>query len=157
VPGSSNDERGGKTVDDQPLEELSESECWTLLRSVAVGRLATPNAHGGVDVFPVNHVIDQGSIVFRTALGSKLTNALDATEVAFEADNASPNLREHAERLDDPWSVVIHGTAELITQHTELFDSFELKLQPWHVSNKPYFVRLVPTAVSGRRFHAEPS
>ena len=142
-------------MDDQPLEELSESECWTLLRTVAVGRLATPTSHGGVDVFPVNHVVDQGTIVFRTALGSKLTNALDATEVAFEADNAALSLQEHAERLDDPWSVVIHGTAELITRHTELFDCFELMVHPWHVSNKPYFIRLVPTGVSGRRFHLE--
>ncbi len=140
-------------MDDQPLEELSESECWTLLRTVALGRLATPTSHGGVDVFPVNHVVDQGSIVFRTALGSKLTNALEAAEVAFEADNAAPSLEEQMQRLDDPWSVVIHGTAELITNHTELFDSFELKVRPWHVSNKPYFIRLVPTSVSGRRFH----
>jgi nitroimidazol reductase NimA-like FMN-containing flavoprotein (pyridoxamine 5'-phosphate oxidase superfamily) len=144
-------------VDDQPLEELSESECWTLLRTVALGRLATPTSHGGVDVFPVNHVVDQGSIVFRTALGSKLTNALEAAEVAFEADNAAPSLEEQVRRLDDPWSVVIHGTADLITYHTELFDSFELKVRPWHVSNKPYFIRLVPTSVSGRRFHVATS
>lgn len=140
-----------------PLEELSESQCWTLLRTVAVGRLATPTGHGGVDVFPVNHVVDQGSIVFRTALGTKLTDALGATEVAFEADNAACSLDEQVERLDDPWSVVIHGAAELITQQTELFDSFELTVRPWHVSDKPYFVRLVPTSVSGRRFHLEPT
>ena len=139
----------------EPLEELSESECWTLLRTVDVGRLATPTGHGGVDVFPVNHVVDQGSIVFRTALGSKLTNALDAAEIAFEADNAAVRFDDQVERGDDPWSVVIHGTAELITRQTELFDTFELAVRPWHVSDKPYFVRLVPTGVSGRRFRLE--
>jgi nitroimidazol reductase NimA-like FMN-containing flavoprotein (pyridoxamine 5'-phosphate oxidase superfamily) len=133
----------------EPLEELSESECWTLLRTVDVGRLATPTTHGGVEVFPVNHVVDQGSVVFRTALGTKLAYALDAPEVAFEADNAA---RTHGEQSDDPWSVVIHGAAELITRDTELFDSFELQVHPWHTSSKPYFVRLVPTGVSGRRF-----
>ncbi len=133
----------------EPLEELSESECWTLLRTVDVGRLATPTAQGGVEVFPVNHVVDQGSIVFRTALGTKLAHALDAAEVAFEADNAA---RTYGEQSDDPWSVVIHGTANVITNGTELFDTFELHVHPWHVSNKPYFVRLVPTGVSGRRF-----
>jgi nitroimidazol reductase NimA-like FMN-containing flavoprotein (pyridoxamine 5'-phosphate oxidase superfamily) len=137
-------------VVDELLEELSESECWTLLRTVDVGRLATPTPRGGVDVFPVNHVVDQGSIVFRTALGTKLTNALGATEVAFEADNAASSLDD---QRDDPWSVVIHGSATLITIETELFDSFELAVHPWHVSNKPYFIRLLPTAVSGRRFH----
>lgn len=140
---------------DEPLEQLSESECWSLLRTVDVGRLATPTASGGVDVFPVNHVVDQGSVVFRTAVGNKLTHALDATEVAFEADNAALTFDLHAERGDDPWSVVMHGTAELITRPTELFDSFELTVRPWHDSDKPYFVRLVPTTVSGRRFRLE--
>ncbi len=134
---------------DEPLEELSESECWALLRSVDVGRLATPTSDGGVDVFPVNHVVDQGSVVFRTALGTKVTNALSASEVAFEADNAA---RTFDQQSDDPWSVVIHGSATLITIETDLFDSFELAVHPWHVSNKPYFIRLRPTAVSGRRF-----
>lgn len=141
----------------EPLEELSESECWALLRSVDVGRLATPTADGGVDVFPVNHVVDQGSIVFRTALGTKLASAVDAAEVAFEADNAALSLDQQARRGDDPWSVVAHGTAELITRQTDLFDSFELSVRPWHVSDKPYFVRLVPTSVSGRRFHLDPT
>lgn len=137
----------------EPLENLSESECWTLLRTVDIGRLATPTANGGVDVFPVNHVVDQGSIVFRTALGTKLADAIEADEVAFEADNAASTI---AEQTDDPWSVVIHGSAELITLGTELFDSFELTVHPWHVTHKPYFVRLVPTAVSGRRFKIGP-
>lgn len=136
----------------EPLEELSESECWALLRTVDVGRLATPTSRGGVDVFPVNHVVDQGSIVFRTALGTKVTNSLNAQEVAFEADNAACTFDE---QRDDPWSVVVHGSATLMTIETELFDSFELAVRPWHVSNKPYFIRLIPTAVSGRRFRVE--
>lgn len=136
----------------QPLEVVTESECWALLRTVDVGRLATPTAHGGVDVFPINYAVDQGSIVFRTALGNKLTNALEAGEVAFEADNAALRLDEQAQRGGDPWSVVLHGSAELITGQTELFDTFELAVRPWHESDKPYFVRLVPSSVSGRRF-----
>jgi nitroimidazol reductase NimA-like FMN-containing flavoprotein (pyridoxamine 5'-phosphate oxidase superfamily) len=139
-------------VEDEPLEELSESDCWKLLRTVDVGRLATPTPYGGVDIFPVNHVVDQGSIVFRTALGTKVANAVDASEVAFEADNAALT---HDEQRDDPWSVVVHGAAELVTIETDLFDSFELDVRPWHVSNKPYLVRLTPTAVSGRRFRIE--
>ena len=123
-----------------------------MLRTVGIGRLATPTAHGGVDVYPVNHVVDQGSIVFRTAMGTKLTAALDADEIAFEADNAACT---YDQQHDDPWSVVMHGTAGLISLETELFDSFGLSVRPWHVSNKPYFVRLVPTVVSGRRFRID--
>jgi uncharacterized protein len=139
-------------VDEEPLEELSESECWRLLRSVDVGRLATPAAGGGIEIFPVNHVVDQGSIVFRTAMGTKLSSAVDAHEVAFEVDNVACT---YSEQLEDPWSVVIHGTAGLISLETELFDSFELTVHPWHDSTKPFFVRLVPMVVSGRRFRIE--
>ena len=140
-------------MEDQPLEELSESECWTLLRTVDIGRLATPTARGSIEIFPVNHIVDQGSIVFRTAMGTKLTAAIAAQEVAFEADNAASTV---GEQRDDPWSVVVHGTADLISLDTQLFDSFELAVHPWHLSNKPYFVRLVPTVVSGRRFRIDP-
>jgi nitroimidazol reductase NimA-like FMN-containing flavoprotein (pyridoxamine 5'-phosphate oxidase superfamily) len=140
-------------VEHEPLEELSESDCWTLLRTVDVGRLAAPTRRGGVDIFPVNHVVDQGSIVFRTAAGTKVTEAVEASEVAFEADNAACS---YDAQFDDPWSVVVHGVAELITIQTDLFDSFELSVRPWHISNKPYFIRLVPTSVSGRRFHMSP-
>ncbi len=143
-------------MEHEPLEELSESECWALLRTVDLGRLATPTAGDGIDVFPVNHVVDQGSIVFRTATGTKLTSALEAAEVAFEADNAAPTFDRQVERRDDPWSVVIRGTAELITRQTDLFDTFELSVRPWHVSDKPYFVRVMPTSISGRRFRIDP-
>src|SRR6056297_813299 len=80
---------GGDVMDTEPLQQLSESECWALLRDVDVARLATSTPDGGVDVFPVNHVVDRGSIVFRTAVGTKLSNALEAREVVIEADNAA--------------------------------------------------------------------
>jgi len=140
-------------MDTEPLQQLSESECWALLRDVDVARLATSTPDGGVDVFPVNHVVDRGSIVFRTAVGTKLSNALEAREVVIEADNAAGHADD---QRDDPWSVVLHGTAELITRDTELFDSFELSVRPWHLSHKPYFVRVVPHTISGRRFHIRP-
>ena len=130
----------------EPMEHLTESECWTLLRSAAVGRLAVPMASGGVDIFPVNHVVDQGSIVFRTAVGSKLSGAISAHEVAFEVDDSDD---------ERAWSVVLHGRAELINRQTDLFDSFELSLHPWHLSHKPYFVRITAVSTTGRRFRID--
>ena len=134
-------------MDHEPLEELSESECWALLRTVDVGRLATPTQRGGVDVYPVNHVVDQGSIVFRTAVGSKLSGAISAHEVAFEVDGSDD---------ERAWSVVVHGRAELINRQTDLFDSFDLSVRPWHLSHKPYFVRIEAASITGRRFRIDP-
>ena len=129
-----------------PLEVLSESECWRLLRSVDVGRIAMATEDCSVDIFPINFVVDHGTIVFRTAAGTKLTRAAKASEVAFEADDSD------LEGDGIAWSVVVRGTAEAIEGHNDLFEAFELDVRPWHASNKPYFVRLVPHSTSGRRF-----
>ena len=132
--------------DDTPLEVLSESECWRLLRGVDVGRIAIATEDHRVEIFPVNFVVDHGTIVFRTAAGTKLTRAARASEVAFEADDSD------LEGDGVAWSVVVRGAAERIEGRTDVFDAFGLDLRPWHASNKPYFVRLVPTETSGRRF-----
>ena len=139
------------------MEHVDESTCWALLRDVDVGRLAIPvddEGVPGVQIFPVNHVVDLGSIVFRTALGTKLSQITDREDrpmVAFEADNADAGSgRTEGELV--AWSVVVHGHAELITTSTDVFDSFDIHVHPWHASRKPFFVRLVPHRVSGRRF-----
>lgn len=134
---------------DETLDELSESDSWMLLRSVDVGRIAAANPAGGVEIFPVNHLVDQGSIVFRTAEGTKVSSALASAEVAFEADNAASTASRQDE---DPWSVVAHGRAELITRPDDIFETFDLQVRPWHTTHKPYFIRIVPTRISGRRF-----
>ncbi len=140
-----------ESTEDTPLEEMEFLEpgmCWRLLRSTDLGRLAVPTPYGGVDIFPVNHLVDQGSLVFRTALGSKLTHAIQAHEVAFEIDGQDQLMA---------WSVVAHGRAELINRDTAIFDCFELDVRPWHLSDKPFFVRVSPTSVTGRRFRIDPS
>jgi|SRR6056297_4011139 len=147
-------------VDDTPLEVLDESTCWELLRSVPVGRLAIPIDDGRVEIFPVNHLVDQGSIVFRTAPGTKISEIApperpgeepaDRTcRVAFEVDDAAAVAAGDEVMA---WSVVVQGTASLLTTTTDLFDSFDLDVRPWHLASKPFFVRIVPETVTGRRF-----
>ena len=135
--------------DETPMEILSESDCWALLRHASIGRLAFSTASGEIEIFPVNHLVDQGSIVFRTAAGAKLAGATSADEVAFEADDSDS---EHG----FAWSVILKGRAEMITAATGLFESFELNVRPWHASRKPYFVRLAPNSTTGRRFQIDP-
>lgn len=140
-----NDNLSSSPTGEEPMEILRESECWALLREASVGRIAFPTADAGVDIFPVNHLVDGGSIVFRTDGGAKLTGATAATEVVFEADGSDA-------RNALAWSVILKGDAEMISGATDLFESFELNVRPWHASRKPYFVRVVPTLTTGRRF-----
>jgi nitroimidazol reductase NimA-like FMN-containing flavoprotein (pyridoxamine 5'-phosphate oxidase superfamily) len=135
------------TMDDrrEATEILSESECWELLDHAQVGRLAVDIA-GQPDIFPINFVVTDGGIVFRSAAGTKLAGAVLNRFVAFEIDGYEPDSRV-------AWSVVVKGQARAIERMQELFDAEELPLYPWLATDKPNFVRIEPTVVTGRRYH----
>src|SRR5688572_16688942 len=123
---------------------LETNTCWELLRSSEVGRLAV-SIGNHPDIFPVNFVVDHGTVVFRTAEGTKLAAAVLGTAVAFEVDGYDADAGE-------AWSVVIKGRAVEIERMQDVFDALELPLFPWHASPKHRFVRIEPEEVSGRRF-----
>ena len=122
---------------------LTASESWALARETLVGRLAVV-VDGLPEVFPINFVVDHGTIVFRTAAGTKLKAAINQP-VAFELDGYDPTTGE-------AWSVVIKGVGHAITELDEVLDALVLPLETWHAAAKPQLVRIVPSNVSGRRF-----
>jgi nitroimidazol reductase NimA-like FMN-containing flavoprotein (pyridoxamine 5'-phosphate oxidase superfamily) len=129
--------------------ELSESECWEMLRHAeqsggGVGRIAV-SIMNHPDIFPVNYVVDHGSVVFRTAEGTKLAAAVLGAGVAFEVDGYQPELGE-------AWSVVIKGNAVEIEQVLGRFEAADLPLFSWHAGPKHRVVRVVPEQITGRRF-----
>lgn len=124
------------------MEELTSSQSWQLLREAAVGRLAVVLGNGP-EIFPVNHIVDHGSVVFRTGEGTKLQAAIGQA-VAYEVDG-----------LDDAgraWSVVVKGHAHEVRQLHHLIDVLALPLSPWQGGAKPHFVRIQAEEVTGRRF-----
>ena len=129
-----------------PVEELSLSDCWDLLRREVVGRLAVTVANTP-DIFPINYIVDHGSIVFRSAPGTKLAAAVLGRGVAFEIDGY--------DTVDTTaWSVVIKGAARRIEKVMDYIEADDLPLFPWHTAPKPDIVRIEPEIVTGRRFHA---
>lgn len=125
--------------------ELSTSQSLALLREAVVGRLAVL-VDGEPDIFPINYLVDHGSIVFRTADGTKLLASVDR-KVAFEVDSHDPETGQ-------AWSVVIKGMAREITRLHEVLDALDLPLFAWHASAKPRIVRIEPEQIAGRRFQA---
>ena len=129
--------------------ELDHAECLRLLAATSLGRLAV-NVEGWPPVIrPVNYVFDESSqsIVFRSARGSKLTAVLLSTEAAFEIDGTDPDA-------DGGWSVIVIGTAEEVTQPTEVARLGRLGLRPLAPGDKPHWIRIRSTVVSGRRIAA---
>jgi nitroimidazol reductase NimA-like FMN-containing flavoprotein (pyridoxamine 5'-phosphate oxidase superfamily) len=123
---------------------LPEHTCWMLLRTAEVARLAV-SVDAAPDIFPINFVVDHGTIVFRTAEGSKVAAAMVNPRVAFEVDGYDAAANE-------AWSVVIKGRAEEIKQLHESIETLDLPLFPWQAAPKSRFLRIVPETISGRRF-----
>ena len=126
-------------------EELTEAECWELVSQTVVGRLGVC-LEGRPYVFPINFVGDDGSFVFRTATGTKLSAARDR-QVVFEIDGYDADTGV-------AWSVIAAGSAREIESAIEWSDAQDLLLFPWHVAPKSHFVRIVVDEISGRRFRA---
>lgn len=132
-------------IGDMTVErELSVAECWQLLRTRAYGRLAVTTSDGP-DIFPVNAVVDHGTLVFRTADGSKLAALADDQRVAFEVDGANVDA-------GFAWSVVVHGRAAVVADRSEVIDAAELGVAPYAAGAKNRIVRITPQGATGRWF-----
>ncbi len=129
----------------EATEVLGISQCWELLRTTTVGRLALAR-DDQPEIFPVNYVVDHASVVFRTGPGTKLAHSVDR-RVAFEVDSHDP-------ANGVAWSVVLKGTAREVSQLHEVVDTLNLPLFPWTAEPKGHIVRIEPDDVSGRRFQA---
>lgn len=129
---------------DPSTARLDQAQCWDLLRSTDVGRIAVIVA-GRPEIFPVNYAVAHGGIVFRTGAGTKLGAAVAGADVAFEVD--------HYDRATNlAWSVMLKGRAKVARGFTELLDTTGLPVFPWERSPKSRFVTIVAEDISGRRF-----
>jgi nitroimidazol reductase NimA-like FMN-containing flavoprotein (pyridoxamine 5'-phosphate oxidase superfamily) len=132
--------------------EIDREECMRMLAAASggvghvacVGRIA-------LSVFPpvirpVNYAFDDQtqSVVFRSALGSKLREGLSSGTAAFEIDGTDPVQRAG-------WSVIIVGEAEEVTDPAEIARLEDFGLDPWAPGVKTHWVRIRATTASGRR------
>ena len=124
-----------------PIEELDADACWDFLSSLQVGRLAV--SVGGVpDIFPVNFVVLDRTVLLHTAAGTKLEEIAANRSVAFEAD------------WWDEWeatSVVLRGRAATLQEESEVAEADALRMQSWVPTAKSVYVQVRPMAISGRR------
>lgn len=128
-------------MDDEGITTLTTEECWDLLRSHELGRLAFHLADE-VHLVPVNYAVDEDTLLIRTAEGSKLLGVVMNPDVAFEIDDYDEGTAI---------SVVVRGRAEVLDEHEE-HRAEELPLRPWVSSLKYNVVEITPTRVTGRRF-----
>jgi hypothetical protein len=128
-------------------EILDTDACWKMLRQTPIGRLAI-ELDGQPDLFPVNFVADGRTLVFRSNEGSKLAGSVHVQRIAFEIDGFGPAVNE-------TWSVIVKGHAREVNDPRELQEVECLPLVPWGIDDKPVFVRIIPSLITGRRFRVD--
>ncbi|HEY8524698.1 MAG TPA: pyridoxamine 5'-phosphate oxidase family protein [Acidimicrobiales bacterium] len=134
------------TVDTRTwMEYLSEAECWDLLAETQVGRLGVL-VDSAPEIYPVNHMVDGHSIVFRTDPGTKLAGLAKSPAVCFEVDGVDPERHKG-------WSVLVKGRAHELTDPDERHRVAERNLRYWSVGPKPHWIRIEAREVTGRRIH----
>jgi nitroimidazol reductase NimA-like FMN-containing flavoprotein (pyridoxamine 5'-phosphate oxidase superfamily) len=125
------------------LEIIEEDECWELLASKQVGRIATSIANRP-DVFPVNFKLDGKEVVIYTVPGTKLAAAVLGPGVAFEVDDLD-------EGNSLGWSVVARGRGTEVEKLEDLMHVETLGIRPWTDSPKFRYLRISIDEISGRR------
>ncbi|MBO1414341.1 pyridoxamine 5'-phosphate oxidase family protein [Streptomyces sp. FH025] len=122
---------------------ITEAECWDLVGSHGIGRIALPVEPGPV-VYPVNYVVDHGSFAYRTGEHAG-TAPEEGAEVSFQVDHID-------EYLGRGWSVLAIGAAHYVDEPEELERLNGLPgAAPWAGGARPRWVRVSPTEVTGRR------
>ena len=125
-----------------PVSVLSQTQCWDLLSSMSLGRLVT-SVDGQPEIFPVNFVVQQRTVLFRTAEGTKLVSTAINNNVLFEVDNHN---------VAEGWSVIVKGVARALRTDEEIAEAQKAQLLPWSATVKPHYVRIRPMSITGRRF-----
>ncbi|MGM9472579.1 pyridoxamine 5'-phosphate oxidase family protein [Pseudarthrobacter sp. YS3] len=129
-------------ADGNPVLELDDAQSWQLLEATKHGRLVVSVA-GEPDIFPVNYLASGRKLYLRTAPGNKLAQLTINSTVLLEADGILE---------DEAWSVVVRGTARVLSNSAELAEVEGLGLKTWVPTLKDFYVEIAPRSVSGRHF-----
>ncbi|MDH3754952.1 MAG: pyridoxamine 5'-phosphate oxidase family protein [Acidimicrobiia bacterium] len=121
---------------------LDYDDCWTRLKTHDLGRVAVV-IRGNPFVFPVNYLVHDDVVVFRTGEGAKLDGVFTSPSVALEIDGIDP-------ATGDAWSVIVVGQARMITDPDRRAEVEPRMPASWAAGDTPFLVEIHPDEVSGR-------
>lgn len=128
--------------DDEVTHEMTVEECWDMLRGEEFGRLAYLLGDE-VNMAPINYAVDDETLLFKTAEGSKLLGIVMHSEVVFEIDSYDDTIAQ---------SVIVRGRARLL-EEDEAHRAENVPLRPWLDTQKYNVVEIAVDQVTGRRFN----
>jgi nitroimidazol reductase NimA-like FMN-containing flavoprotein (pyridoxamine 5'-phosphate oxidase superfamily) len=127
----------------RPTVELTTAESWRLLASVQLGRIVFTQ-HAMPAIRPVNHIVDDETVVIRSHLGAAIVaRAEGGAVVCYEADDIDP-VRHTG------WSVIVTGMARLVGDPSAV-TRYKQLLEPWTDSQMDYVIAIKPQFITGLR------
>ncbi|MFJ9744311.1 pyridoxamine 5'-phosphate oxidase family protein [Streptomyces chartreusis] len=122
------------------FRDLQRQACLRLPAKVPVGRIVYTR-HALPAALPVNFCLEaDGAVLLRTAAASELACAIDGAVVAFEVDAATHS----------GWSVVVTGSATVVTDPAEHERLAGTGPRFWLPSPREVFIRIEAELVTGR-------
>src|SRR6266545_3444004 len=134
------EQRGDRGQSEAVVEELDWDAALRLLATQSLGRLAVGRQGGPPHVVPVNYTLLRGSVVFRSAPGTKL-GLLVTEPVTFEVDYWDADAHRG-------WSVVVEGLAYEASDREMEIENLDLEPAVEHQNSR--WVRLMPESITGR-------
>jgi nitroimidazol reductase NimA-like FMN-containing flavoprotein (pyridoxamine 5'-phosphate oxidase superfamily) len=125
------------------VEHLGADECWRRLDAEPVGRVGIVY-DSAPEIYPVNHAVVDGTVVFRVDPGRVLAGVSRTPLVSFEIDGIDTAGQSG-------WSVLVKGRAAEVEGADELARMARLPLRRWALGAKTHWVRITPVEVTGRR------
>jgi transcriptional regulator with XRE-family HTH domain len=126
------------------LHVLTEAECRALIAAGGVGRFLFVQGGRGPVAIPVNFKMDGTDVVFRTSGDSVVAEGIHQRPVSFDVDHLD-------DALGEGWSVLLTGTARVISGEAEMSHAEALDIEPWAGGDRDLYVRLSPGQITGRR------
>jgi nitroimidazol reductase NimA-like FMN-containing flavoprotein (pyridoxamine 5'-phosphate oxidase superfamily) len=125
------------------LVELDRADCLHLLATSAVGRVVfTESALPAAQ--PVNYLLDDEEVVFRTEKGSRLAAATRQHVVAFQVDRIDEAARSG-------WSVLGVGEAYEVVDPVRLAELADRLPPPWVPGHDQHTISIPLQRLTGRR------
>jgi transcriptional regulator with XRE-family HTH domain len=126
------------------LNSLSRDDCMQLVARGGIGRFLFDEPGRGPVAVPVNFRMAGDAVVFRTSGEGSVTEGLHGQPISFDVDHFD-------DALGEGWSVLLSGTASIISDPDELDQAEALGIEPWAGGDRHTYVRIAVTQVTGRR------
>lgn len=123
------------------ISDLGVETCWRLVGDAPLSRVGFVH-EGRPLVLPINHVVDEQTIVFRTSAASSLGALVVGQQVALEVDDCAPDR-------ETGWSVVIAGEIERMPHRARRLVPGGGP-SPWAPGERDEWLRIVPSSVTGK-------